>query len=323
MRKIIISVLITIACTGGYALGAEKPSVVVSIKPIHALVAGVMQGVAEPKLLVQGGASPHNYSLRPSDARAIAKADMVVWVSPRLESFLEKPLQNLAKNAKHLTLVEVIEGPLLEIREGGAWEGHHHEHEAVHHEHEAEHHDHNDKEHDNEHADEVNPHIWLSPVLAKQIVSSTARVLSELDPAHQQLYAENSSKLQARLDKLDSELKARLAPIKTVPYVVFHDAYHYFENTYGLNAVGSITIDPERAPGAKRITEIRAKIKDLQARCVFSEPQFESRLAQTVIEDTGARTGILDPLGADLAPEENSYFVLLNNLADNLISGVR
>jgi zinc transport system substrate-binding protein len=148
-------------------------------------------------------------------------------------------------------------------------------------------------------------------------------MLGDLDPAHQQRYAENSKKLQARLDKLDTELKTRLAPVRTTPYVVFHDAYHYFESAYGLNAVGSITIDPERAPGAKRIAEIREKIKDLQARCVFSEPQFESRLVQTVIEGTGARTGVLDPLGADLDPGENSYFVLLENLADNLISGVR
>jgi zinc transport system substrate-binding protein len=331
----------------GYALGAEPPAVVVSIKPVHALVAGVMEGIAEPKLLITGGSSPHNYSLRPSEARALAKADLVVWIGPQLESFLEKPLQNLATNARHLALVEVIEGPLLEVREGGAWEGHHHDHEAEHHEHEAEHHeheaehhkheaehhDHEAEHHDHEaehhdyeadeHAEEINPHIWLSPVLAKQIVSSTARILSDLDPAHQQRYAENSNNLQSRLDKLDSELKAKLAPVKTTPYIVFHDAYHYFEIAYGLNAVGSITVDAERSPGAKRITEIRAKIKDLQARCVFSEPQFESRLVQTVIEDTGARTGVLDPLGANLAPGENSYFVLLNNLADNLISCVR
>jgi zinc transport system substrate-binding protein len=319
MRKIFISILIILVFTSGFALGAEHPSVVVSIKPVYALVEGVMQGVAEPKLLIKGGSTPHNYSLRPSEARALAKADLVVWVGPQLESFLEKPLNSLGKNAKYLTLMEAIEGPLLKLREGGAWEGHYHDDEAEDHEHEAEHHGH-DKD---EHADEVNPHIWLSPLLAKQIVSSTARVLSELDPAHQQRYLENASRIQVRLDKLHKKLKARLTPVKTVPYIVFHDAYHYFESTYGLNAVGSITVNPERAPGAKRISEIRSKIKDLQARCVFSEPQFESRLVQTVIEGTGARTGVLDPLGTGLTPEENSYFVLMNNLADNLISGVR
>lgn len=312
MRKISISLLIITICTGGFALSAEPPSVVVSIKPIHALVAGVMQGVAEPKLLVKGAGSPHNYSLRPSEARALANADLVIWIGPQLETFLEKPLDALGKNAKHLKLLEVVEGPLLELREGGAWEGHYHEHEAEHHEHESE-----------LHTGEVNPHIWLSPLLAKQIVSSTARMLSELDPNHQQLYAENSSRLKERLDKLHTELKNRLDPVKTVPYIVFHDAYHYFENEYGLNAVGSITVDAERAPGAKRIAEIRAKIKALQARCVFSEPQFESRLVQTVIEGTEARTAVLDPLGNNFSPGEDSYFMLLNNLADNLILGVR
>jgi zinc transport system substrate-binding protein len=278
-----------------------------------------MQGVAEPKLLITGGSTPHNYSLRPSEARALARAELVVWVGPQLESFLEKPLESLAKNARHLTLLEAIEGPLLELREGGAWEGHHDEHDAEDHDHEADHHEVNAAEY----GYEVNPHVWLNPLLAKQIVSKVARVLSELDPAHQQHYAENSSRLEARLDTLHKELKTRLTPVKAAPYVVFHDAYHYFESAYGLNAVGSITVDPERSPGAKRVSEIRSKIKALQARCVFSEPQFESRLVQTVIEGTGARTGVLDPLGTDLAPEENSYFVLMNDLADNLISGVR
>ena len=319
MRKIIITILIILFCTVGFVQGAEPLSVVVSIKPIHALVAGVMQGVAEPKLLVKGAGSPHNYSLRPSEARALANADLVIWIGPQLESFLEKPLDALGKNAKQLTLLEIVEGPLLKLREGGAWEGHQHEHEADHHEHEADQH-----EHENDlHTYEVNPHLWLSPLLAKQIVSSTARMLSELDPTHQQQYAENSARVQARLDKLHIELKNRLDSVKTVPYVVFHDAYHYFENEYGLNAVGSITVDAERTPGAKRIAEIRAKIKALQARCVFSEPQFESRLVQTVIEGTGARAAVLDPLGANLSPGEDSYFMLLNNLADNLISGIR
>ena len=312
MRKTISSLLIILLGTCGFALGADPPSVVVSIKPIHALVTGVMQGVAEPKLLVKGGSSPHNYSLRPSEARVLAKSDLVIWIGPQLESFLEKPLETLGKNAQKLELLKVVEGPLLEIREGGTWEGGNHAHEGKHHDHE-----------NAEHPDEVNPHIWLSPLLAKQIVSTTARVLSELDPTHQQRYAENSSRMRERLNKLHNELMNRLAPVSRIPYIVFHDAYHYFENTYGLNAVGSITVDAERAPGAKRIADIRAKIKTLQARCVFSEPQFESRLVQTVIEGTGARTGVLDPLGVELATGEDSYFFLLNNLADSLITGVR
>jgi len=319
MRKTILSLLIILLGTCGFALGADPPSVVVSIKPIHALVTGVMQGVAEPELLIKGGSSPHNYSLRPSEARVLAKSDLVIWIGPQLESFLEKPLATLGKNAQKLELLKAVEGPLLEIREGGTWEGDHHEHEAKHHDHEAEHHDHEN----DEHPDEVNPHIWLSPLLAQQIVSTTARVLSELDPTHQQRYAENSYRMRERLNKLHNELINRLAPVKTIPYIVFHDAYHYFENSYGLNAVGSISVNAERAPGARRIAEIRAKIKTLQARCVFSEPQFESRLVQTVIEGTGARTGVLDPLGAELAAGEDSYFILLHNLADNLITGVR
>jgi zinc transport system substrate-binding protein len=169
----------------------------------------------------------------------------------------------------------------------------------------------------------MNPHLWLNPLLAKQVVTQTAAALSEIDPAHQQQYQQNAEQLQARLDALHLRLEAKLAPVKTIPYVVFHDAYQYFENAYGLNAVGSITVDPERQPGAKRILEMREKIQSLNARCVFSEPQFEPRLLATLIEGTGARTGTLDPLGSELPAGPESYFLLLNNLADDLLRGLQ
>ncbi len=290
---------------------AAAPQVVVSIKPIHALVAGVMQGVAEPQLLIKTG-SPHGYAMRPSEAKALANADLIVWVGPALEGFLEKSLSSLGRKAHQLELTRVLSDQLLPAREGGHWDEH--IHDVGHADPSAE------AQHDDK---EVNPHLWLSPFMAEQVVVQIAKSLSEIDPAHQAVYQHNAAQLQQRLVQLHQQLTAKLATVKNVPYIVFHDAYPYFESAYGLNAVGSISIDPERKPGIKRVIDIRNKIKDLHARCVFREPQFEPRLVATIIEGTGSRTGVLDPLGANLPVGPESYFILLNNLADNLLAGLK
>jgi zinc transport system substrate-binding protein len=314
MRKSVLMVLFTayLLAQGVVAWAAtpQGPKVVVSLKPLHSLVAGVMQGVGEPRLLIQGSGSPHGYVLRPSEARLLADAHLVVWVGHQLESFLEKPLSTLGTNARQLELAEELESVLLPVREGGSWDADHHEAADGHSEHLTEH-----GEHDS--------HFWLNPLLAKQMVEKTAAALAEIDPVHQQQYRENAARLKMRLDELHAQLKVKLAPVKHVPYLVFHDAYQYFEAAYGLNAAGSITIDPERKPGVRRVREIRGKIKELDVRCVFSEPQFESKLVATVIEGSGARTGVLDPLGAALPAGPESYFLLLNGLADNLVTGLR
>jgi zinc transport system substrate-binding protein len=311
--KTTILALFLLLCSAGLVGATQASTVVVSIKPLHSLVAGVMQGVAEPMLLVKGGGSPHGYSLRPSEARALAAADLVVWGGPQLEAFLVKPLVTLAHQAHQLELLEAIEGPLLALRGGGSWEGHAHGHEEEKHGHDTEGH---------ERADSVNTHFWLSPLLARQVVSHTAQTLSELDPENQSRYAQNAARLLERLEELHLKLQQKLAPVKNVPYVVFHDAYQYFEDSYGLNVVGSITLDADRSPGAKRIIEIREKIVSLGARAVFSEPQFEARLVDTVIAGTDARTGVLDPLGSELPAGPESYFQLLNNLAESLRAGL-
>ncbi len=297
------------------------PRIVVSIKPLHSLVAGVMQGVGEPQLLVKAGGSPHGYVMRPSEAKALANAQLVVWVGHELESFLEKPLSTLGQHARQLELADLLQSQLLPLREGGAWDTHAHEDH-----HSEDHHGNHDRpavkeEHyeDQEH----NLHLWLDPLLAKQIVTLTSAALSDIDPGRQDIYQRNALQLTERLDQLHLQLQQRLKPVQTTPYIVFHDAYQYFEAAYELNAVGSITIDPERKAGVRRIREIREKIRQLNARCVFSEPQFESRMVATVIEGTGAGTGILDPLGADLQEGPEAYFQLMTRLADNLYEGLK
>ncbi len=273
------------------------PQVVVSIKPLHALVAGVMDGVGEPVLLVKGGGSPHGYILRPSEARNISRADLVVWVGEGLESFLEKPLLTLGKDAEQLKLAERLHHLLLSR--------------------------HNSNNSDHHHDGEVDLHLWLDPLLAQQIVRLAGNALIQLDPAHEVEYETNVATMIARLGDLHLHLRKQLAAVKGVSYIVFHDAYHYFEQAYDLQAVGSISISPDRKPGAKRIKAIRDKIKQLNARCVFSEPQFESNLVATVIAGTGAHSGILDPLGATIPAGPEAYFQLMIKLGDNLTAGLK
>ncbi|AWB08385.1 zinc ABC transporter substrate-binding protein ZnuA (plasmid) [Azospirillum humicireducens] len=318
MRRFALSAILTAALAAATALPAqaEVPKVVVSIKPIHSLVASVMHGVGDPALLVRGGASPHSYTMKPSDAKALSAADLVVWVGPELESFLEKPLKANAPKATRLTLMELKGLTLLETREGGAWEAHDHGHEAGHKGHDHKH-EHKGHDHAEEH-EELNSHIWLDPANARAIVKAVAEALAAKDPADAEAFRTNAERTLQQLDALDAELKATLAPVKDKPFVVFHDAYQYFEARYDLSAVGSITVSPDRRPSAKRLSAIRAKIGGLGAACVFAEPQFEPALVQTVVEGTKARTGVLDPEGAGLPEGEALYPTLLRNLAASL-----
>ena len=324
---------------------ADAPNVVVSIKPIHSLVASVMKGVGTPHLLLQGSASPHTYSLRPSGARALEQADVVFWVGEVIEHFLIKSLPSVATTAQIVELMEEGNIRVLPARVGGTWEAHAHEedkHDAHghykhgHDDHTDEHRDghkeahaHNDEHaedkhghdkhaHDEHAPEQLDGHIWLDPRNGAAIVEVAARVLSTADPANAVNYHKNADDLLARLSMLEKEIATMVAPVKRVPYVVFHDAYQYLERRFGLNAIGSISVHTGRAPSAKRLYELRSKIVELGANCVFSEPQFESKLVGTVVEGTEAHSGILDPLGADLPPGDDAYFRLMRQFADSL-----
>ena len=300
-RGIVAAVLLGAALVPSPA-GARAPDVVVSIKPIHSLVASVMAGVGEPQLIVAGGSSPHVYNLKPSDARKLEKAQLVFWVGPILEGFLEKPLASLADKADIVELDRSPSVALLPARRGGDWEAHEDEDEHTH----------------AASAAEQDGHLWLDPENAKAIVQIAEAKLAALDPANAARYASNAAALAQRLEALDAGLRRRLAPVRGRPFVVFHDAYHYLERRYGLKAIGSITINPEHLPGAQRIQAIHTKVAALGAACVFSEPQFEPRLVETVIEGTQARTGALDPEGASLHAGPELYFTLMDGLADGL-----
>ncbi len=307
------------ALAGTFALAADDaPEVVASIKPIHSLVAGVMAGTGEPHLLLKGGQSPHSYSLRPSDAAALQQADVVFWVGDLLETFLEKPLEALSHDARVVALETAPGLTLLSYRESDeadpdhtAGEGHAGDEEG-----------HTGHDHRHDHGDDhahtgVDPHIWLSPANAAALVEHIAATLSEADPANRERYHENSDAVRARLASLEATLEEELAPVRGLPYVVFHDAYQYFEQRYGLSPVAWVTVSPERPPGAAKVAELRETIRESGARCVFREPQFEPSLVRTITEGTNARAGVLDPLGADITAGPDAYFTLLETLADS------
>jgi zinc transport system substrate-binding protein len=283
------------------------PKVVTTVKPLHSLVASVMAGLGEPELLLAGGGSPHAGSLRPSQARALDEAELVFWIGPELEAFLAKPLEALAGNARVIALTELPGLERLEARTGGAWNP-------------AEQDDHKDSPDGGQPEGGANPdpHLWLDPDNARAIAALAAAALSEADPDNAARYALNAAAVAARIEALDRELTARLAPLRDRPFIVFHDAYQYLERHYGLRAAGAIAVSPERAPGARRLLEIRAKIETRGAVCLFSEPQFEPALVETVIGGTAARSGELDPLGAGLSAGPEAYFQLMRGLADSL-----
>lgn len=299
------------------AAALAAPQVVVSIKPIHSLVASIMKGIAEPELVLKGGGSPHTYQMKPADAEMLQNADVVFWIGPELEKFLEKPIESLTAKASVVALEDAPGLAKLPMREGGAFEAHGHDDEGHDHEsgdghaHETSHAEHGDHE-------ESDAHIWLSTGNAKALATAIAAELGKADPANMPRYGANLAALNGKLDALSAELKATVAPVKDKPIVVFHDAYQYFEKETGIRVVGSITISPETLPGAARIAEIHEKLKTLGASCVFAEPQFEPKLVNVVIEGTAARTGTLDPEAGSLTPGPDLYFELMRGIAGSI-----
>jgi zinc transport system substrate-binding protein len=383
MRFIKAAFLATTVLSTSATLAKADVKVVASIKPVHSLVAAVMQGVGSPDLIVDGAASPHTYSLKPSQARRLQDADLIFWIGHELEAFLEKPIDGIATGATAVSLLDSHGLTKVKFRDGGAFEDHGHDdhghdekhddhghdkkhddhghdekhddhghdkkhddhghdkkhddhgHDEKHddHGHDEKHDDHgHDKKHDDHGHDEkhddhghddhghdgFDPHVWLDPVNAKAIVHEIEEALSEADPDNAAAYAANASSVMGRLDSLVTEINGELQPVKGRGYIVFHDAYQYFETRFGMTAIGSITVSPEVLPGAERVAILQEKVRHLDATCVFAEPQFEPKLVATVTENTDAGTGVLDPLGAAIDDGPDLYFTLIRNMARSL-----
>jgi zinc transport system substrate-binding protein len=289
------------------AAAAAELRVVVTIKPLHALVAQVMAGAGTPQLLVKGTASAHTYALKPSDAAKLNQADIFFRMSEVMEPFTAKVAKSLPKRVQVVTLQETPALELLSRRTGATFEDEHdddHDHDHGHgHKHEG---------------DAMDGHAWLDPVNAKLMADRIAEVLSAKEPAKASVYRANAEALKTKLDELNAEIARDVAPLADRPFVVFHDALQYFERRYGLKAVGSIAMSPEVAPSAKRLSTLRKRVASLGAVCVFAEPQFDTRLGNNLAEGTSARTGTIDPEGSKIEAGPDLYFTLLRNLAKDL-----
>ncbi len=321
MKHLLRSAVSTLSLSAALlaSLPAGAAEVVTSIKPLQLITAALTEGVTEPELLLPPEGTPHHYALKPSDMRKLADAEVVIWVGPGLEQFLQKPLSRT--DAQIVTLLpdsaphEHAETAVADHDE------HEHEHEHEHDEHEArqvaveaahdEHHS---------HADGEDPHIWLDPLNALEMADRILPVLKQAFPDQQAQLQANREAFEIAVRHKDAEIAAQLAPYQTRGFFVFHDAYSGFVNHYGLNQLGYFTVDPARKPGARHLAEIRQQLEQSHAVCVFSEPQFTSAVVDAITSGLDVRQGELDPLARTATAGPQGYTDYLQSLSDHFVA---
>jgi len=295
--------------------------VVTSIKPIHSLAIYLMDGVGKPDLIVDGFNSPHGFSMKPSHAKMLQNADLVFWIGEDLESFLEKPLNSIAKKAEKIELIEIKGLNVLKFRERNIFDEHDHDDHAKKKDDHDDHDDHDKKEDDHEDHDgheghghgEYDPHIWLDPINAKVILKEMTEHLIENDLKNASTYKSNLDKALNDIDKLTMDVMTELN--ESTSSIVFHDAYQYFEERFNVKILGAFTVNTDVMPGAEQLSEIREIIEHDKVKCIFSEPQFNPDIIKVVAKDMNIKTGVVDPLGATLNPGKDLYFDLIRNMS--------
>ncbi|MCI4661619.1 MAG: zinc ABC transporter substrate-binding protein [Neomegalonema sp.] len=362
MPRLLSVTALALAMTAATSVARAELRVATTILPVHSLVAGVMDGAGTPDLIVPPGASPHRHAMKPSEAAALERAEVVFWVGEGLEPWLPKSLAALAGDATVVELAEIDGLTTLANRPSGVdidgLEDHHHhgeddDHDDDHHEEHGDHHDndhhdgedhahrehHDEEHHDEEHHDEehrdddqahdehhdehhghgdIDPHMWLDPENAKIWTKAIAKTLSAADPANAATYAANAAKQIAALDALIGKLTAELAPLKGARYIVFHDAYQYFENRFGVSRVAAIALGDATPPGPALLAQLQAHLRETGVQCAFAEPQFPPKLLDTVTAGLSVRKGELDPMGSDIPAGPAHYPTLMANLANGL-----
>ena len=317
MKKIFKSTIFTLTAALFLVLTPLKAeiSVVTSIKPLHSLTSYIMEGVGEPELIIDGVASPHNFQIKPSHAKMLQNADLVIWIGEDLESFLPTALKSIPKDAVVFELLDQSGLKKLKFREKNIFEGHDDHGHDEHAKKEDDHDDHGHDDHGHGHGS-FDPHIWLDPANAKVIVKKITNQLSKIDKDNASTYKANSKKVIKDLDGLIKEVKNEIN--KDASFVVFHDAYQYFEKRFGLSVIGALTVNPDVMPGAEQLSEIREVMEHEKAKCIFSEPQFNPNIINSIASDTGVKTGVLDPLGANIDKGKNMYFDLIKDMSNSL-----
>ncbi|NKE95441.1 zinc ABC transporter substrate-binding protein ZnuA [Pantoea agglomerans] len=301
-KKGAIFALTAFSVTASLTLPAQA-NVVASLKPVGFIAAAIADGVTPVDVLLPDGASEHDYSLRPSDAKRLKNADLVVWVGPEMEAFMAKSAAELPAQ-KNLAMVN-IEGVKPLLISGGEDED----------EHTAEKSEEQDADAHHHHHGEFNMHLWLSPEIARKTAVAIHGKLLELMPQDKAKLDANLQQFEVALADTDKRVSAQLAPVRNKGYFVFHDAYTYFEKQYGLSPTGHFTVNPEIQPGAQRLHQIRTQLVEQKAVCVFAEPQFRPAVIDAVARGTQVRKGTLDPLGTDISLDKDSYVKFLSQLS--------
>ena len=318
MEKIMSRKLVsfaTIAALVGSTGIADTPNVAVDIAPLHSLVSRVMAGIEGPKLIIQAGASPHEYQLRPSEAKALQDASLVFWMGEGLTPWMKNAVETLSKNAKKVTLLEVRETNLLEFRENALFEKHDHDD----HDKKDDHDDHDKKDDHDDHGHGAHdPHAWLSLENAKTWLNLIAAELSTADPENAGTYFANAASGRMEIDSLAIEINEILDPVRGKSFVVFHDAYQYFEKSFDFPSAGAISLSDASDPSPSRVAKIQGRVKNEKVTCVLAEPQFNPGIVDTVLSGTDAKTGIIDPLGSELELGPELYSHLMRNIAKTL-----
>ncbi|HHQ4619250.1 zinc ABC transporter substrate-binding protein ZnuA [Aeromonas veronii] len=291
------------------SLPVRAIEVLTTIKPLGFIAAAITDGVSEPKVLLPTGASPHDFSLRPSDIRNINSAGLVVWVGPELEGFMAKPLAN---HLHALALTQVEGMPLFNYATQDSHDSHDHDD----HDHAAHEHGDHDEGHEGHHHEGVDPHIWLGPTQAKVIAKAIASELGKLDPANQARYDANLAAFDTKVDAKDKVIAGQMKAVNEKGYFVFHEAYGYWERHYGMSSKGHFTVSPERRPGAKTLVDIRKALEEKQASCIYAEPQFSPAVIESVARNTGAKVLLLDEVGEQVPLGPDGYPQFMQQLAD-------
>ncbi len=291
------------ACIGSFIpqlAFANPPKIVVTIKPVHSLVAAVTRGITEPLLLLDGVGSPHTVQLKPSGIRAMRDSDLIFWVGEGIEGFMGKATGMLGNS---VTLVKLYDEPDITLRSSRI---------------NAATHGFEQDNHLSQNPEQIDGHLWLDPHNAIELLGSFARRLAEIDPENRDLYAKNAKDYQQQLMRLSDAVTQQLSAVKTVPFVVFHDSFQYFEKRYGLSGVGVVARQPEVQPGARGLQHTLDTIKEEKVRCLFSEPQFPARSVRMLVDQTGVRHARIDPLGSTYEAGSQMYLEWFADIAQQV-----
>ena len=307
------SIFLNVGGINVHAAPLRSGDVVVSIKPLYGLISPIMQGVTQPELLISGHNSVHGTQLKPSQAGMVHQAKIIFYIDKNMESFLNHTFESLPKTTKSYAMTDIKNIKLLNIRQSGAWENHTDEHNEHGHDKHNEHDDH--AKHDEISYDK---HIWLNPENAKKIVLFASKILGQNDPENSKLYAKNAQNMIEKIDMMNKHITQNMNGLNDKPFIVFHDAYQYFEDYYDLNATGSIIFEPSQDIKPKRIMALKDKIKNTGAICVFREPYFSDKFINILQDNVKINSQTLDPEATSLEPSNTLYFDMMYSISDNI-----